>query len=117
MGALQLPKEYPELVDGTTLPDSSTRLTSPAPSSGGASPAPNGYSQRGQDCATQTEPTVTSSIAIQADFAMMELKVDKVEKKDVKKEEEEEEEEQEEAVTMAELTTEVPASVVGVPEK
>ena len=109
--ALQLPKEYPELVDGTTLPDSSTRLTSPAPSSGGASPAPNGYPQRGQDCATQTEPTVTNSIAIQADFAMVEMKVDKVDKKDVK---EEEEEEEEEAATMAELTTEVPASVVGV---
>ena len=103
-------------MDGTTLPDSSTRLTSPAPSSGGASPAPNGYSQRGQDCATQTEPMVTNSIAIQADFAMVEMKVDKVDKKDVK-EEEEMEEEQEEA-TMAELTTsEAPTSVGGAPEK
>jgi len=40
--ALQLPKEYPELAEGSmSLPDSSNRLSSPVPSSvGGASPAP-----------------------------------------------------------------------------
>ena len=90
--ALQLPKEYPELVDGTTLPDSSTRLTSPAPSSEGASPAPNGCSTRGTDCGTQTEALVTTSIAIQADFAIVEVKVDKVEKKELKEEVEGDEE-------------------------
>ena len=111
--ALQLPKEYPELVDGTTLPDSSTRLTSPAPSSEGASPAPNGCSPRGTDCGTQTEALVTTSIAIQADFAIVEVKVDKVEKKELK----EEVEEDEEAAAMAELAPEVPPVVVGVPEK
>ena len=47
--ALQLPKEYPELVEGATLPDSSTRLTSPAPSSRGASPAPLHLALRYQD--------------------------------------------------------------------
>lgn len=39
--ALQFPKEYPELADGcNNVPDSSNRLTSPAPSSEAASPVP-----------------------------------------------------------------------------
>merc|ERR1712154_125461 len=73
--ALQLPKEYPELADGSvSLPDSSNRLTSPAPSSDdGPSPAP-GRSSPGSfsymnslDCGTQTEPINSSSISCQVE--------------------------------------------------
>merc|ERR1712013_754923 len=75
--ALQLPKEFPELADGSvSLPDSSNRLTSPAPSSDdGPSPAP-GRSSPGSnsfmnsiECGTQTEPINSSSISCQVDFS------------------------------------------------
>jgi len=78
--ALQLPKEYPELADGSiSLPDSSNRLTSPAPSSDdGPSPAPGrsspgcyGY-MNSLDCGTQTEPINSSSISCQVDFSRTE---------------------------------------------
>merc|ERR1711915_777262 len=78
--ALQLPKEYPELADGSiSLPDSSNRLTSPAPSSDdGPSPVP-GISSPGSyrytnslDCGTQTEPVNSSTVSCQADFPLTE---------------------------------------------
>merc|ERR1740124_1875782 len=58
------------------VPDSSNRLTSPAPSSddgpsptpGGSSPGSYGY-MSSFDCGTQTEPINSSSISCQVDFS------------------------------------------------
>ena len=63
--AQQFPKEYPELADCTTnVPDSSNRLTSPAPSSEAASPVTR-VLKTSVDTSTQTDEVSTSAVSCQ----------------------------------------------------
>ena len=63
--ALQWPKEYPELADSChSLPDSSNRLTSPAPSSGAPSPVAR-VTRTSAEAATQTEAVTHAEVGVQ----------------------------------------------------
>ena len=78
-----MPKEYPELADGShNIPDSSNRLTSPAPSSEAASPVTR-VSRTSVDTASQTEAVSTSSIACQAMVEFKQEELQPVKKEDV----------------------------------
>ena len=62
-----MPKEYPELCEaGQVTPDSSNRLTSPAPSSEAPSPVSR-VTRTCVEVSTQTEARVTSSIGVQVE--------------------------------------------------
>ena len=65
--ALQMPKEYPELCEaGQVTPDSSNRLTSPAPSSEAPSPVSR-VTRTCVEAGTQTEARVTHTIGVQVE--------------------------------------------------